>query len=439
MRTLNAAPAAPSSPAAVAPTRTVICSDAIAWLQSLPDDGGTASSSQPCNSDAAATPACNTTSALDAHTHVFTSLPDISELPSQLVGGGSMPGKQRAHLYGSWFVEAATLLMRKMAPGTYCIFLQSDARMTDRVVSNGAIRGAAAGEAVSGQDGQDSGLRGGDIEAAAGGSVGEAGAGASQDGHSEHGSAESGVAFAAAGDTGASRRSEPGANSATSSTPTSKDHVVMWLDKSHLCHKAAEATGCTLVWHKVVLTSPLDKRCYGRPSYSHLLCFAKGTLSYPSQSYGTPDVFDRGDMLWARGIGLDCALLGVTFLKSVGAARRVVDPFCGVGTVLAMANTLGLDALGVELSPGRCKKAAGVDLYEAVMAMGAGRRSVLGLARGTPLQREFRVTVDGGKTSEKGDQERNGTQVETDAAEAGVVGSSARQGTAPSTEAPLAA
>ena len=117
MRTLNAAPANPSSPAAVAPTRTVICSDAIAWLQSLPDvgdAGSTASRGQPCNSHAAATPACNTTSALDAHTHVFTSLPDISELPSQLVGGGSMPGKQRAHLYGSWFVEAGAAFKVRM-------------------------------------------------------------------------------------------------------------------------------------------------------------------------------------------------------------------------------------------------------------------------------------------------------------------------------------
>ena len=350
-----------------------------------------------------------------------------------------MPGKQRAHLYASWFVEAATLLMRKMAPGTYCIFLQSDARMTDRVVSDGATRGPAAEEAVSGQDSQDCGLGGGEVETGASGSGGEAGAGASQDGRTMHGRAESGVASAAAGDASASSPSELSTNNAAGSTPTSKDHVVMWLDKSHLCHKAAEAAGCTLVWHKVVLTAPLDKRCYGRPSYSHLLCFAKGTVSYPSQSYGTPDVFDRGDMLWARGIGLDCALLGVAFLKSFGAARRVVDPFCGVGTVLAMANTLGLDALGVELSPGRCKKAAGVDLYEAVMAMGAGRRSVLGLARGTPLQREFRVTVDGGKTSEKGHQGRSDMQVKTDAAESGVVGSSSRQWTAPSTEATLAA
>jgi tRNA G10 N-methylase Trm11 len=34
-----------------------------------------------------------------------------------------------------------------------------------------------------------------------------------------------------------------------------------------------------------------------------------------------------------------------------------LDPFCGVGTVLAVANALGLDALGVERSTKRCEQA----------------------------------------------------------------------------------
>jgi tRNA G10 N-methylase Trm11 len=34
----------------------------------------------------------------------------------------------------------------------------------------------------------------------------------------------------------------------------------------------------------------------------------------------------------------------------------VFDPFCGVGTVLAVANALGVDALGVELSRKRCEQ-----------------------------------------------------------------------------------
>jgi len=45
------------------------------------------------------------------------------------------------------------------------------------------------------------------------------------------------------------------------------------------------------------------------------------------------------------------------FLLDETSARRVVDPFCGQGTVLAVANALGLDALGVELSGKRCRAA----------------------------------------------------------------------------------
>ena len=37
--------------------------------------------------------------------------------------------------------------------------------------------------------------------------------------------------------------------------------------------------------------------------------------------------------------------------------RTVVDLFCGWGTVLAVANAVGLDAIGVDCSARMCKKA----------------------------------------------------------------------------------
>jgi hypothetical protein len=44
------------------------------------------------------------------------------------------------------------------------------------------------------------------------------------------------------------------------------------------------------------------------------------------------------------------------------ATRTVVDPFCGVGTVLAVANELGMDAVGVELNKKRARKARSLTL-----------------------------------------------------------------------------
>lgn len=79
--------------------------------------------------------------------------------------------------------------------------------------------------------------------------------------------------------------------------------------------------------------------------------------TYRTSLFAVPDIFYRGEMLWPKGIGLDCCYVGVQFLKSVANAKGIIDPFTGYGTVLAMANALGVPAIGVEISPKRCRKA----------------------------------------------------------------------------------
>ena len=51
------------------------------------------------------------------------------------------------------------------------------------------------------------------------------------------------------------------------------------------------------------------------------------TFRYPTSAFAAPDVFDRGEMLWPRGIGLDAAYMGLTFLLEVAKVRQVLDPF----------------------------------------------------------------------------------------------------------------
>lgn len=134
------------------------------------------------------------------------------------------------------------------------------------------------------------------------------------------------------------------------------------------------------MWHKIVLISDANKRSSGRPAYSHLVCFRKGapTAAYRSGRYYIPDVFDRGHMLWPKGIGLHCCLAGISFLYTMETVTTVVDPFCGVGTVLAMANVLHLDAVGVEISSKRCTKARGLNISEAVNGISRGELSMMG-------------------------------------------------------------
>ncbi len=129
-----------------------------------------------------------------------------------------------------------------------------------------------------------------------------------------------------------------------------------WVDKAYLVQKAAERVGALLVFHKIVCRKPPGTLTQGRASYSHLLAFTVGQQLIPKKP--SADVLpDAGDMPWSRAMGTRACEAACRFLLSETVARRVVDPFCGKGTVLAVANSLGLDALGVELSGKRCRAA----------------------------------------------------------------------------------
>lgn len=129
-----------------------------------------------------------------------------------------------------------------------------------------------------------------------------------------------------------------------------------WVDKGYLASVGAEAAGSHCLWHKVVCRAPPGMTTFGRPAYAHLLCFSRGLRLEKAQS--SPDVLPRlGEMPWARAMGVEACEAVAKFLLAHTSCRTVVDPFCGVGTMLAVANRHGLDAVGVELSPKRAEKA----------------------------------------------------------------------------------
>ncbi|WP_257459443.1 site-specific DNA-methyltransferase [Archangium lipolyticum] len=129
-----------------------------------------------------------------------------------------------------------------------------------------------------------------------------------------------------------------------------------WVDKGYLVQKAAEQSGHSLLWHKVVCRAPPGNITFGRPAYSHMLCFSRGLRLDLSKS--TADVLPQaGEVTWTRGMGVQACLVACRFVLENTSTRTIVDPFCGHGSVLAVANSLGLDAVGVELSRKRAKKA----------------------------------------------------------------------------------
>ena len=62
-------------------------------------------------------------------------------------------------------------------------------------------------------------------------------------------------------------------------------------------------------------------------------------------------------MTWSRATGVEACRVACQYLLDETPTRVVVDPFCGRGTVLAVANALGLDALGIDLAARRCRAA----------------------------------------------------------------------------------
>lgn len=129
-----------------------------------------------------------------------------------------------------------------------------------------------------------------------------------------------------------------------------------WVDKGHLVQRAADDAGVPLLFHKIVCRKPPGSITFGRPAYAHLLAFSRGlALDY---ARSTADVVvDGGESTWSRGMGVESCRIACRYVKDSTPTRTVVDPFCGQGMVLAVANALSLDAVGVELSRKRAQKA----------------------------------------------------------------------------------
>jgi hypothetical protein len=133
------------------------------------------------------------------------------------------------------------------------------------------------------------------------------------------------------------------------------------IDKGYLVMQGAEAE--TLLWHKIVCRKPPGTISFGRPSYSHMICVQRGPARRAPTRHPGPDVLaDAGFMPWSRAMGVEACRVALRFLREETNTRVVVDPFCGRGTVLAVANTMGFDALGIDLGAKRCKLARTLNL-----------------------------------------------------------------------------
>jgi hypothetical protein len=129
-----------------------------------------------------------------------------------------------------------------------------------------------------------------------------------------------------------------------------------WVDKAYLCQKVAEKLGHELLWHKIICRNLPGSISFGRPSYSHILCFSKNLRLDMAKS--TADVMpEMGEKTWERGMGAKATAMIAKFIAEQTETKLVINPFCGEGSMLLAANKWGLNAIGIERSPKRAATA----------------------------------------------------------------------------------
>ena len=116
------------------------------------------------------------------------------------------------------------------------------------------------------------------------------------------------------------------------------------ISKARLVMETATAGDRRLLWHKIALQQEPGTTNLRRPTYAHVLAFAREGVG-PGTRW--PDVWDAGSRLYANGMGLETAERVVTFAADYD--QTIVDPFCGMGTVPLMADALGHRGIGVDL------------------------------------------------------------------------------------------
>lgn len=149
-------------------------------------------------------------------------------------------------------------------------------------------------------------------------------------------------------------------NSAVARLGNGGGYYWRWVDKAYLAIAAAERVpGARLLWHKIIFSGIVGGgggRNSAVAGYTHFLCFTTGAEPEPLASFPFPDVLRKGLSTWVSGSGAQALEEVCTCLHARGC-KLVVDPFCGEGAVLAVANALGMEALGVEISKKRAKLA----------------------------------------------------------------------------------
>lgn len=141
---------------------------------------------------------------------------------------------------------------------------------------------------------------------------------------------------------------------------TDRKYNRSWIDKSYHLSDVAYESGFKLLWHKIVLRRGVDTTDLHRPTYSHMLCFSMNG----KPGAATPDVIPVSKSLYENGTPFEAAKRAIEFIKTNCKKDDIiiVDPFVGKGTIVAIANAYGLNAIGIDIDPKQCQEAQNLHL-----------------------------------------------------------------------------
>lgn len=131
------------------------------------------------------------------------------------------------------------------------------------------------------------------------------------------------------------------------------------ISKPNLIFNVANKLKRKLMFHKIALRKPVNSIELHRPSYTHLLAFNTINKAYPTNIQGA-DVFERGKVIYKNGMGLSAAILSVKYAKLF--TDTIINPFSGSGTVLAVAESYGVNSIGIELLESQVNLSKGIKI-----------------------------------------------------------------------------
>lgn len=125
------------------------------------------------------------------------------------------------------------------------------------------------------------------------------------------------------------------------------------IDKKTLISKEFIELDYKNIFNKIVLKQKPNTVNLFRPTFTNLFGFSKKITS----GKATPDVIDCGKMVYKNAMGLNACKTAIDFINTKININTIVDPFCGQGSVLKIANNMGFNSLGIEILKEQCLKA----------------------------------------------------------------------------------